>query len=573
MTQIDPAPERPVISRRDVLRGATTGLFVSGILGALAGCGGGSSPTTQETSTSTGPTSASAASKLATSGAPGPAAQLPTYRAYAGVQPDLPGSANGIRPGFLRYPQQRPRSVADTPANGQPLQATVTMYQPLPAGPTKNKYWQAVDDRLGTQLNMDMVPASEYAQRLTTILAGNDVPDFVQIYGIPHLPDVLEKLFADLTEFLAGDAVNDYPNLANIPTAAWKVCSHNGAIRGIPVPRAAIGSPTFLRMDIVEKAGFSARPKDFDEFHEMAKAVTDPKHHRWAFSYATYPILVARAMLRAPNVWRDEDGKLTNVFETEEARKALDVAAQFWKEGLVHPDAFSANPPYLEWFISGTTVIQPDGYVSWAYYRQNSVDVDGFALDFMRIPGYDGGAGAVPAGSPTFQNGLTAFKKADKDRLREQLRVANWLAAPFGTDEYHLRTYGLPDIHHTIDKNGDPQLTKVGLSEITVPFKYITESPSVIYQPAYPHDAELQHSYEEDVMPHAVHNPTLGLYSDTDATKGATLNSNLTNVQNDVIQGRKSLTDWDDAVVQWRRNGGDKIREEYEKQLPASGGS
>ncbi len=499
------------------------------------------------------------------------AVKLPTYKAFAGVKADLPGTESGIRPAFLRYPSERPASVPEKPGKGGTYRAMVNIYEPLPPGVDKNAFWQAMNDKLGVDLRLTMAPAGEYGQKLATTLAGNDLPDFMLLYGVPNLPRLLKAKFADLTEFLSGDAIEEYPNLANIPTLSWKTCVHNGAIYGVPLPRAKIGTGPFIRADLAKKAGMSTQPKSFEEFHELARAVTDPKQRRWAFSNASYPLLITRVMLDAPNTWREDGGKLTHVFETEEHRKALDVAARFWKEGLVHPDAFGAGVPFLEWFSQGTTVIQPDGYVSWSYYVKNNVDNPAFELDYMVIPGYDGGEGRIPAGRPGFMDGLTAFKQADKERLRKQLRIANWLAAPFGSAEYHLRVYGVEGTHHTISKTGDPTLTSAGVAQTTVPFRFVTEAPSAIYQPGRPHDAELQHGYETKVVPKAILNPVVGLYSNTQATKGPTIDGKLGDVQSEVIQGRKSLPDWDAAVAAWRQAGGDQIRDEYQEQLGKQG--
>ena len=50
----------------------------------------------------------------------------------------------------------------------------------------------------------------------------------------------------DLSDHLAGDAILDYPNLANIPTDCWDVGRFNGRIYGLPSPRGAVsrGSST-----------------------------------------------------------------------------------------------------------------------------------------------------------------------------------------------------------------------------------------------------------------------------------------------------------------------------------------
>jgi len=39
---------------------------------------------------------------------------------------------------------------------------------------------------------------------------------------------------------------------------------------------------------------------------------------------------------------------------------------------------------------------------------------------------------------------------------------------------------------------------------------------------------------------------------------------------NDIIQGRKPVSTWADAVKKWKSGGGDKIAEEYAQALEAS---
>ena len=56
--------------------------------------------------------------------------------------------------------------------------------------------------------------------------------------------------------------------------------------------------------------------------------------------------------------------------------------------------------------------------------------------------------------APGFQ-ATTALKKASSDRIQELLRICNWLAAPFGSQEDLLLSYGLADTDYTLDPNGN----------------------------------------------------------------------------------------------------------------------
>lgn len=503
--------------------------------------------------------------------------RLPTYAEYTDVEPDLKGTPGLIRPGFLTYPSDRPTVTSGTPSDGGRFTGIANIYYPLPPGPAENRYWQGLNERLGCSLELTMVPSAEYNTELATVLSGDDLPDFVQLTrgpgAPPKLPALLEQKFADLTEFLSGDAIEEYPNLANLSERSWQACVYNGGIYGIPVPRDAVGGFPYVRADILERLDLSTEPADFAEFEEILRAVSDEKEQRWAFALPLYPQTILRAMLGAPNVWREDGGKLMHVNESEEDRRTLEIQARWWKDGLLHPDAFTDTVPFKEWFDDGTVVFSYDGYQSWPQYVQASVDDPDFELGLLTIPGYDGGLARIPLGFPTFLNGLTAFRKADKKRLREQLRITDWLAAPFGTEEYHFRVYGEADVHHTIDENGDPSYTELGLAETVVPVRYLTEGPSVCYQPGRPDDVRIQHEHESTFVPEGLPNPVVGLYSETESTDGAALDEQLAVLRNEVIQGRKTMRDWDEGVRAWRKGGYNRIREEYEEQLQQRGGS
>jgi putative aldouronate transport system substrate-binding protein len=202
-----------------------------------------------------------------------------------------------------------------------------------------------LNDRLGVDLKLQMVPAADYEQKFATTIAGNDVPDVLQMRTVANLPALLDKRFTRLDEYLAGDAIRKYPNLANIPTQTWKPAVYNGGLYGIPIPRGLVGTYSFIRQDLFEAAGLSPEPKSFAELSETAKALTDPKARRWAFGGWNQPRGYLQMMNQAPNVWREEGGKLTHQYETAEHKQGIVDLAQLWTAGVLHPDAFSDQLP------------------------------------------------------------------------------------------------------------------------------------------------------------------------------------------------------------------------------------
>ncbi len=64
-----------------------------------------------------------------------------------------------------------------------------------------------------------------------------------------------------------------------------------------------------------------------------------------------------------------------------------------------------------------------------------------------------------------------------------------------------------------------------------------------------------------------VKDPTASLISPTNDKSGGDIGQALTDVRNDVIAGRKPISAFDTALKKWAKDGGDKIRGEFETAL------
>ncbi|MGZ0152940.1 extracellular solute-binding protein [Kribbella sp. WER1] len=493
---------------------------------------------------------------------------LPAYAEYGGITPDLPASATGVDPAFRHFPKERPKSVPDKPGNGETVSGMSNIFLPVPPGAGGNSYWSGLNERLGVDLKLQMVPAADYEQKFATTIAGNELPDVLQMRPVANLPALLDKRFTRLDEHLAGDAIKKYPNLANIPTRTWKSAVYNGGIYGVPIPRGAVQLYSFIRQDLFETAGVSPEPKSFAELTDAAKALTDPKARRWAFGAWNQVRDYLQMMNKAPNGWREEGGKLTHQYETPEYKQGIADLTQLWKAGVMHPDAFSDQLPFKNLFNAGTIAINAiDGYLGWNQYIQTAAGNPKFKLGLMPAYTREGGE-LAPWWQGSGNYSITALKKqSDPKRIELLLRVLNWLAAPFGTEEYVYRVFGKEGVDHTVTKDGDPTLTQTGQTNTAVPIRYLADAPAVVYQPGRPQDADVQHAYQTKVLAKAAVNPTVGLFSNTSATKNAVLDKAISDGVKDIVQGRKPMSTLDDLVRTWRNTGGDAMRKEYETQL------
>ncbi|MBA8793681.1 putative aldouronate transport system substrate-binding protein [Friedmanniella endophytica] len=503
--------------------------------------------------------------------------KLPTYVRYQGVKPDLPGTDAGVDPAFRYFPTDNPSVVPEKPGNGGSVSGMANIYYAVPPGPDRNSYWQGLNERLGTSLQLQMVSNADYTTKFATTIAGNDLPDMLQTPNgspppVANLPQLLDKRFTNLSEYLSGDAIKEYPNLANIPTASWKSTIFNGGIYGIPIPRGLIGSYNFIRADLFEAKGLPTSPKGYDELLSVAKELTDPKSRRWAFGLMSQLRQIFAGMNDEPTVWKYENGTLTHTYETEQFKQSVTDMMAFWKAGVVHPDAFNTALPFKQLFNAGTVAINGhDGYPGWTQYILDNASNSSFKLGLMEEYKRDG-SGLAPwhLGSGIFS--FTMLKKQDganngKDKITTLLRVLNWLAAPFGTSEYLYRLFGQKGVDHTVDAKNNPSLTATGTANTVLPIRYLADSPYTIYQPGRPGDADIQHGYQSKEIPTGRANPTTGLFSNTAATDNATADKNFNDGVNEIIQGRQPMSNLDGLISTWKSSVGDKMRNDYLPQL------
>ncbi len=498
---------------------------------------------------------------------------LPAYKPFAGVTPDFPGNADGLLDAFSGYPANPVKVFSAPPGKGGDVSAFVLTGSPVPPAADQNPFWQELNKRLGVNLKLTITPSADHATKFAALVAGDDLPDFIvpamftptgQGAGIGNLPAWLAAKCQDLTEFLSGDAVLEYPHLANLPTAAWRQCVYNGGIYGLPVPRGVGGTLLFRRDDLFAQLKANPDPASFAEFKEVCKQVTDARASRWAATEGGLMFFVQQ-MLGVPNRWRYEGGKLTHACETEEFRRALGEVVQLVKDGYAHPDSAIANAPVKKWFNAGNIVLNPDRYTAWPQYYADNVAGPGFKISGMRPPKFDGGGFAGTWQSdPT--NNFTAFKKADKGRIKDLLVIANWLATPFGTDEWLFRRFGMAGQHYAMS-NGGPVQTQAGVTQTVLGIRYIVDAPDAIFVPGNAEATRASYEYQKSIIPSSVKDPTLGYFSDAWSRKRPALDNVINTYQGDVLAGRKPLSAWDDAVKEWRAAGGDEVRGQYEEQL------
>ncbi|MFF3030934.1 extracellular solute-binding protein [Streptomyces rubiginosohelvolus] len=418
-------------------------------------------------------------------------------------------------------------------------------------------------------------PADTYANKLATVMARGKVPDLVVFPAAPvpaRFPQLLDSLFTDLTEHLSGDAVTKYPNLANRPSNNWQACRVNGKIYGVPVSSSPFNMVLMTRPDLIERfGGDTAKIADKDDFLSLCTELTSRRANRYALGGATDASGVNLAtdfvngMFGVPHRWSHEGQKLTSMYETDQWLEALTYTKKLWDAGVFHPDSPSMQRAQAKtYYQNGTVLMYEDGIKSLS----DSSIPKGIVVDAMAPIGAEGGRG-ISYQSPSMAS-FTAIRKSDKGRVEELLRVLDYLAAPYASEEWRNVNWGEEDVHFTTEPDNSLVPTDKGLAERAPSCLYaLVNGPSAlaVKKPAPTKDTLTRmHTYQEETDPTLLADPTVGFYSPTAASAGsATLT--VVGAGTDYVLGRKSLDDVKAAVATWKSRVGDKMRSEYLQSL------
>ncbi|MGY5120272.1 extracellular solute-binding protein [Streptomyces sp. 900105755] len=503
---------------------------------------------------------------------------LPAYVAGSVVTPDIP-SKNGSAIGFTGKLDLATLKTSVPKKLGKG--GKVTVMAPFWGSPPKqdNPYYDAMNDMIGVDVQWQNQDGNTYDQKLGAVLASSDVPDVVVIPNWNmggKIPTAIISKFADLGPYLSGDRVKDYPNLAAIPTDAWRRCIFGGKLRGLPMPSSYVTNIVPLyRKDIFDKEGYEV-PRSAVEFLSLAKEITNAKAKRWAcmdMKWTAWQMFSVLSGSEKPLGWNLVDGKLVNRIETDEYLEALEWTRKLFAAGVVHPDAMLGKnaPDAGPKFAAGEFLIYPNDISQWwSRTAEQATQNPDYKIWGMDVYGHDGGDPQVWAEQPA---GIFAFvnKKASESVVRDVLAVANTTAAPYGTKEYMATNYGVEGTHYTV-KDGVPTKTTRGNNEVINAYVMIASPAATIAHPDFPEVAKAQVEWQQRMGSFTRKSSFFGQMI-TEPSRYTNLMDDFETLEDDITRGRKKISDMQQAVAEWRSKGGDKLRDWYQKLLDDNGSS
>jgi putative aldouronate transport system substrate-binding protein len=566
-------PSSGAVSRRGFIRLASGSVLAGSALALLSAC------------SATGPGAPGGAPAAPAGTSAGGATAYPNYYPVtSGPKPDFQAVGPQYQVGFTNFPKDPPKSWTKAPPGlGSKIISYTNTGAPLPPTPYgENPVWQEVNKQLNATVDFQIISQADYQTKLSTMMAGNDLTDFILISKTAqNLAAFLKARAADLTPYLAGDAIKDYPNLAAIPTYSWTNagCVREGKLYMVPISRYLPGNMLLKNTAVYDaEIGKDYIPKNAEDFKRILQALTRPQQNRYGMGpIFNRPDMIAfvAAMFGGPKNWRlGPDGKLLKDIETPEYKEAIIYFRDLVTSGVFYPEA--AGIPNVtvarDSFIASKFILDTQSYGNawqddWTRGpRQNPPVIPGSIVPF---PAKAGGKPLHFLGDGFYAS--TTLKQAPPERVKELLRVMDWLAAPFGSQEDLLLTTGLPDRDYTLGADGNPIVTELSNRDAnSVPWKYVVQHPQVAYWPGIPEYAEAAIDFEKAVIPIGLQDPTLGLTSPFWEKQGEPLRMSLQDAVFDLVAGRRPLGEYDQVVKEWQNNGGNQLRDEFQQVIAAN---
>ncbi len=419
-----------------------------------------------------------------------------------------------------------------------------------------NKY---IEPKIGAKLDIIWVDSGAYNEKMNMLMASQSEFDLA-FSGFVNKYDrgVSQKGFLCLNEYL-----EMYPELkAAAPDYAWEALKTNdGKIYAMPNQQIyAITPSSFIMKKYVDKYNFDiSKVKTIKDLEPLMEKIRDnePDVYVWKPDAFTVIPELQNLTLVMPTMWgfytdiRDEECKVTYIYDSPEYRECVETVHDFYKKGYIRKDVASAGGAQT----SKLTAIEQG---TWK---------PGVEEDIAR--GERGEVVTVRWAEPAvttdmIKQTLTAISTTSKnpDKAVQLLVLAN-------TDKklFRMLVHGIEGKHYEVLESGHIRLLdKKGYGIHTSGWYFGNQFNSYVIEGK---DLDVWEQMRE-VNDTAVKSTTLGFNFDTTPVTNEI--SNLTTVHDEFSAFNTGALDpakYDEALERFKKSGALEIQAEAQRQLDA----
>ncbi|SDS30094.1 carbohydrate ABC transporter substrate-binding protein, CUT1 family [Paenibacillaceae bacterium GAS479] len=336
----------------------------------------------------------------------------------------------------------------------------------------------------GIDYKISMISGDEYKTKLNLLISSGEIPDYFNVDTTQLAMYVSQGLLRPLDDLLA-----KAPNLMKfIPKERFEGVTFDGKIYAIPqgVRPESFNSPNtaglLVRQDWLDNLGLK-QPTTLDELHNVLKAFThdDPDKNGQDDTYGlggnkstvfnTVFGAYGIGLMSGSIFWTEKDGRIVKSFVTPEAKQALAVLQQWYKEGLIDPEFPVMEPKQGDARVinSKVGVFEGEAFgvnaIGGGYYTSLLKVLPTAKITMInRITGPDGKKG-WPEVNPYSGGALRAISADAKDPER-LIQMLDWSVSDDSNGGVNLLTYGEENVDYTFDEAKNLITQKTSYSDL-----------------------------------------------------------------------------------------------------------
>ncbi|HZG57926.1 extracellular solute-binding protein [Paenibacillus sp.] len=436
--------------------------------------------------------------------------------------------------------------------------------------PADSPSMKFIEAQTKTDLDVTWVPSANYTEKLNATMASGDMPKVMVTLGA-KVPSVINAIRTDVFWKL-DDYLKDYPRLSAMNEVTRNNISVDGGLYGIPRHLDLAVQAVNYRKDWQEKLGLPV-PKTLDDIYNMAKAFTeqDPDGNG---KHDTYGVLESNLIsfnqilihYGGPHGWTVQDGKFIPAHESPEYLQALNFYKRLYDEKLMNQD-FAAITDVQAKQLYETHKGGMRLYNVWELTERTPVlqsTVPDAELAIANIVSPNGEERYWPGSG---YSGVYLIPKSSVKTEQELRRVLQYFEDLASPEVQLFMQYGLEGVHFKFE-NGKPKKIDEALyqKEVNILRRLkphtMSDVPEGDNAPAV--NAVNKHFVEKESL--TIANPANAFISDTYTEIGPELDKILHDARVKYVMGAIDEAGLQAAADEWRKQGGDKIIQEYEKQ-------
>jgi len=446
---------------------------------------------------------------------------------------------------------------------------------------------QRIEELTGFEMDITWIPNSAYGDRLSLVLAGDDVPEVLIVPGVPNNDPVIVSGVSHGAFWNLDPYIDQFNYLSMMNPGIRMNASFNGDTYGIYRSRDLIRASINIRRDWLDELGLDL-PTTLEEFTDMCFAFRDEIEGdtycltipQWGGKNNHGPLDIIAVMFGAPNRTAIVDGEVVFDFMTEEYIEAMEWVRMLVEEGLINSDFVTMptddwNNDFMNDRAGAIMDMQSRGMSLSNLMRDRHEAEDGSAWVAMIGNFATPNADAI---LPTtgFNGGImipTASVQTE-ERLLEVLTFLNYL----NSEEIHtIMNLGVEDVHWYWNEDGvferivnpDEAVDRQDIATIAsfaqigmgvsgfvlpAPFNEETGTPLELERVAI-RDGERYHNI-------AVFNPTQAFVSETATLRGAILDDIMLDARIQFVAGQIDRAGFEAEVQRWLDSGGYTVIQE-----------